>query len=344
MLFRSFDEIENRFRPTAIALSAFFVVALALLPFLGGTLMPDFREGHFVMQVSSSVPGTSLDEMLSLGRRISAEVLKLPYIATIEQQVGRAELGEDTWGPHSCEFHVELRSDATIDQSEAQEALREILSHYPGLETEVVTFLGDRISESLSGETAQVAIKIFGDDLDVLDRMGAAVEKTVSQIDGVVDPQFARQSGTPAFAISLNPQALAASGLKVQDVLDTLNADYAGSTVGQTFAGTRSVDVVLLLGERDRLRPEQLSQLMITSPFGPVPVSQVARIMPAEERYNIQHDGGQRRVSVTFNVEGRSLQATVNEARARVARDVKLPPGVYLEYAGAAEEIGRAHV
>src|SRR5262249_6805379 len=131
--------------------------------------MPDFREGHFVMQVSSSVPGTSLDEMLSLGKRVSKEVLALPYVQSIEQQVGRAELGEDTWGPHRSEFHVELKPDATVDQSAAQEQLREILEHYPGIQSEVVTFLGDRISESLSGETAEVAIKIFGDNLETLD-------------------------------------------------------------------------------------------------------------------------------------------------------------------------------
>src|SRR4029077_7270008 len=88
------------------------VAASAALPFLGGTFMPDFREGHFVMQVVSSIPGTSLQEMLGMGRRISADVLHLPYVATIEQQVGRAELGEDTWGPHQSEFHVELKADA----------------------------------------------------------------------------------------------------------------------------------------------------------------------------------------------------------------------------------------
>ncbi len=99
-------------------------------------------------------------------------MLALPYVATISQQVGRAELGEDTWGPHRTEFHVELKPDAKVDQAAAQEALRAILDRYPGLQSEVVTFLGDRISESLNGETAQVAIKVFGDDLDALDATG----------------------------------------------------------------------------------------------------------------------------------------------------------------------------
>ena len=148
------------------------VAAGAALPFLGGTFMPDFREGHFVMQVVSSIPGTSLQEMLGLGKRISADVLQLPYVATIEQQVGRAELGEDTWGPHQSEFHVELKADAAVDEAKAQDDLRAILGKYPGIQSEVVTFLGDRISESLTGGTAQVAIKVFGDDLDALDTLG----------------------------------------------------------------------------------------------------------------------------------------------------------------------------
>src|SRR5262249_61031772 len=157
----------------------------------------------FVLQVSSSIPGTSLDEMLAVGRRISAEVLALPYVKSIEQQVGRAELGEDTWGPHRSEFHVELKPDAKVAQNAAQEALRGILEHYPGIQSEVVTFLGDRMSESLSGETAQVAVKIFGDDLDSLDKSADRVTAALGKIKGVVDLQFKRQSGTPTIAIHL---------------------------------------------------------------------------------------------------------------------------------------------
>jgi CzcA family heavy metal efflux pump len=321
---------------TVLVLIALVLIAVGLLPFLGGTFMPDFREGHFVLQVSSSVPGTSLDEMLSLGKRISADVLALPYVKTIEQQVGRAELGEDTWGPHRSEFHVELKPDATVDQAEAQEALRGILERYPGIQSEVVTFLGDRISESLSGETAQVAIKVFGDDLDVIEATGARVSAALSQVKGIVDLQFKRQSGTPSMAIRLDPQALAATGLKVQDVLDTIETAYAGAKVGQTFRGTRTIDVDVLLPDALRHQPAQLAQLMVASPMGPVPLSQVAHVGVTEDRYSIQHDGGQRRVSVTFNVRGAPLQTVVREAQRAIATSVVLPAGVYIEFTGAA--------
>jgi CzcA family heavy metal efflux pump len=329
--------VYDRFSIIGAVLTAATVVAAASLPFLGGSFMPDFREGHFVMQVSSSTPGTSLDEMLAVGQRISRDVLALPYIATIEQQVGRAELGEDTWGPHRSEFHVELKADADVDQDEAEDALREILSRYPGLQSEVVTFLGDRISESLTGETADIAVKVFGDQLDTLDATGQRIAQALHGTPGIADLQFKPQSGTPTFALQINPASLVANGLKMQDVLDAVQSEYAGATVGQTYAGTRIVNVTMLLPEQARNRPELLSSLMITSPFGPVPLSQVARVAPTETRYTIAHDGGQRFVSLTFNVVGRSLQATAQDAQARVAA-LKLPPGVYVEFSGAAEE------
>ncbi|HUQ53065.1 MAG TPA: efflux RND transporter permease subunit, partial [Gammaproteobacteria bacterium] len=155
--------ISERFALVAAVLLAAFAATLLWLPSLGGQFMPDFEEGHFVVQASSALPGTSFEEMLGVGRRISAELLALPYVATVEQQIGRAELGEDTWGPNRSEFHVELEAEPGIDQSAAQAAIRDIVESYPGLRTEVVTFLGDRFSESLTGETAAVVVNVFGE-------------------------------------------------------------------------------------------------------------------------------------------------------------------------------------
>ncbi len=322
---------------TIVVLMGLVAAAVSALPFMGGIFMPDFREGHFVMQVSSSIPGTSIEQMLSLGRHISADVLALPYVKSISQQVGRAELGEDTWGPQRSEFHVELKPGDGVDQGAAQAQLRDIVDHYPGIQSEVVTFLGDRISESLSGETAQVAVKVFGDDLDALDAAGNEIMAALGRIKGIVDLRFNRQTGTPAIAIRLIPEALAAAGLKVQDVLDTIGTAYAGARVGKTYQGIRTVEVAVLLPEALRHQPAQLAHLMIASPMGPVPLSQVAEVRLAEERYSIEHDGGQRRVSVTFNVGSGSLQNVVAEAQRTIAQSVVLPAGVFLEYTGAAE-------
>lgn len=325
-----------RLKPVGIVLAVSTLAALAALPFLGGTFMPDFREGHFVLHVSSAIPGASLESMLAIGRRISADVLALPYVQSIAQQVGRAELGEDTWGPHRSEFHVELRPDASVDQAAAQAQLRAILERYPGMQSAVMTFLGDRISESLSGETAQVAVKVFGNDLEALDATATQIVAVLARVPGIVDLQFKRQGGTPTTAIELNPQALAANGLKVQDVLDTVESAYAGKLVGQTFAGTRTVGVAVLLPEELRGRPAALGQLMIEGSLGAVPLRAVARIAPTTDRYSIGHDGGQRRLSITFNVGKGSLASVVRQAQQAIARAVKTPPGVYLEFAGTA--------
>ena len=327
--------VHDNFGLVMAGLGVLTVAAVGVLPFLPSTFMPDFREGHFVMQVYGATPGASLAEMRDVGKRVADDILALPYIATVSQQLGRAAAGEDTNGPHQTEFHIEMKADATVDQGEAEDALRQIAAKYPGVQTDVRTFLGDRIDESLTGETADIVVKIFGNQLDSLDSVAGNIVTALTGTPGIADLQFKPQSGTPTLQLQLQPGALAASGLKAGDVLDAVQTDYAGTTVGQTFQGTRTVDAVILLPEAARNRPELLSALMIAGPFGPVPLGQVARIVPADSRYMVAHDGGQRVDAVTFNVSGRSLQATVNDAKARVAA-LKMPAGVYVEFTGAA--------
>ncbi len=334
---RAVAAIADRLMLTGAVLAVAFVGALVWLPSLGGQFMPDFREGHFVVQTSSAVPGTSFDEMMALGQRISKEILALPYVKTAEQQVGRAELGEDTWGPNRSEFHVELKPDAVVDQSVAEEAIRKIVDSYPGLHTEVVTFLGDRFSESLTGETADVVVNVFGDDLDALDREGARIAGLIGHVPGVVDLQFEHQSAAPEIMIRPIPSALAQYGLKRGDVLDVVQTSFAGMTVGQSFDGARSVDVVVILPASERNKPETIGRLTVNSPFGPVPLSKVAQIAPAVGRSTIRHLDGQRRAVITFNVSGRNIQDVVSDARARVDALGALPGGIYVRFAGIAE-------
>ena len=331
------DGVREHLKLSGAALALLFVCAIIALPFLGGTFMPDFREGHFVVQVSSGATGTSLDSMLAAGRRISADILALPYVQSIEQQIGRAELGEDTWGPHRSEFHVELKDDPGIDQGAAQEAIRGILKEYPGFQSEVVTFLGDRIGESLSGETAQAAVKVFGDDLDAIEATADKIVVALGKIPGIVDLQFKRQSGTPTIALELLPDALTANGLKAQEVLDDVAAAYAGTAIGQTYQGIRTIDVSILLPQAVRNNPAEIGKLMISGTRGPIPLEQIAHLIPTADRYSIGHDGGQRRVSVTFNVGKGSLQQVVQQAQQSIAHTVPLPGGVFVQFTGAAE-------
>ncbi len=332
---RAIAAVNARFLPVVVALAVLTLCAVVALPFLPSSFMPDFKEGHFVLQINASTPGPSLAEMQDVGRRISGEVLALPYIATVSQQIGRAELGEDTSGPHESEFHVELKPNATIDQSVAEDQLHQIVSRYPGVQADVRTFLGDRIDESLTGDKGDVSIKIFGDQLDTLDTVAHQIVTALSGVPGVADLQFKPQSATPTLSVQLDSSALVAAGLKSGDVLDALQSNYAGETLGQTFAGTRSVNVVMLLPQEERNRPDSLASLMVGGALGPVPLGQVARIQPTDTRYLISHDGGQRFDAVTFNVKGRGLQATVEDAKTRVAA-LKMPAGVFVEFTGTA--------
>jgi CzcA family heavy metal efflux pump len=329
--------IDRHLLGVGAVLALAFVGVLFWLPSLGGQFMPDFREGHFVVQASSAVAGTSFQEMMGLGERIDRDLVALPFVATAAQQIGRAELGEDTWGPNRSEFHVELEADAEIDQAAAQAAIREVVESYPGLRTEVVTFLGDRFSESLTGETADVVIDLFGDDLDVLDQAGAAVASSIAGVPGLVDLQYERQTSTPEILVRPLDRALGEYGLTRQALLEAVQTSFSGLTVGQTFAGARTVDVVLILPEDIRNKPETIGQLMLQSPVGPVPLNKVAQVVPAVGRSTIRHLDGQRRVVVTFNVAGRPLQTVVADAKSRIAAIANLPRNVYLRFAGEAE-------
>jgi CzcA family heavy metal efflux pump len=334
---------DRNFRAACAVVILLLVAALAALPFLGGSLMPEFREGHFVLYVSG-VPGTSLGEMSAVGKRISARLMRLPFVATVEEQIGRAELSEDTYGTNSAEFHIELKPDSAVSDAEAEDRLRDVIGHYPGLQTEVTTFLGDRINDSIAGDRAGNVVRIFGDNLEELDGVGASVRQAISDVPGIVDLQFSRQSDTPEFSLRLRPSALTAHGLSVRDVLDTLEDSYFGTMAGRTYSGIRAIDVTMLLPGRLRARPEYLGDLMIQGPLGPVPLSQVADIVPMEGRYSIRHEGGQRFVAVTFNVAGRSLESTVDNAKRDIASEVHLPADVHVAFAGAsvAEQQTRA--
>jgi CzcA family heavy metal efflux pump len=334
---RIIEAVDRRFGLVVGVLVALFAAALVWAFFLSGQFMPDFREGHFVVQVNSAVPGTSLDDMESVGRRISKDLLSVPAVATVEQQLGRSEGGEDVFGTERSEFHVELKHDTPFDQAEVQDELRKVLEGYPGINVEVVTFLGDRLSESLTGETSAEVVNIFGEDLDAIDKAAADIGNVLGKVDGVVDLQVQHDAQTPAMTVNLDAEALALHGIKAQDALDALHAAYAGDTVGQTYVGARKIDVVVILPDAARRRIEQIGALMIGSPFGPVPLREVAQVAPAQGRFTIKHEQGQRRVAVTFNVKGRDLQAVVAEAKSQVAAAVPARAGVRWTFTGQAE-------
>lgn len=319
-----------------IGVGIFLVIALTRVASLGGEFLPDFREGHFVLQVEAA-PGTSLPETQRIGIQISKALLADPHVATVEEQIGRAELGEDTWGPHQSEFHVDLKPMSGDEEEAMPEEIRKILQSVPGIQFEILTFLGDRIGESISGETAPVVVNIFGENLDQLDATAADVAKVLATVPGAADVTQKAPPGAPRIAIRLKPSAVAAFGLRPVDVLETIETGYEGATVAQIFRDAEVNDVAVILDEKSRGNPESIGALLISTPTGQkVPLSSLADIYRTEGRFSILHEGAQRRQTITCNPT-RDVQSFVADAQRIVGQKVTLPKGVYLEFAGAAQ-------
>ena len=331
--------------PRLTAASALLLVigACGLIPFFGGELLPEFREGHFVVGVKAR-PGMSIEESLRTGKLISDKMRANPHVATVEQQVGRAEQGEDTWGPNQSEFHVDLKPGTTPEEEvETQGYLREMLKDFPGIQSEVMTFLGDRIGETISGETAAVVVNIFGEDLDQLDATARLVSAELSAVKGNADVQVKAPPGAPVLAVHLRPERLTQFGFRPLEVLDAVQTAFQGADVAQMVRGNRIHEMAVILADDARRDPESVGNLLLTNGDGlRMPLRQLADVELTNGRPSIQHDGSRRRQTVTCNVEKRDVSSFVAEAQPRVAKNVRLPQGVYLEWSGAAEEQSKA--
>jgi len=313
------------------------LVALALLPFLSGGLLPDFREGHFVAQLEMS-PGTSLPEMLRVGRAASLELLKNPNIATVDQQAGRAEQGEDPFGPERSELHIELKPHQTEDEDTIADEIRAVLAKIPGIQFAVMTFLGDRIGETVSGETSPVVINLYGDDLDVLDAKAQEVARILRSVHGAAEVQIKSLPGAARLAVRLRPDRLTQFDFRSVEVLDTIQTAYQGAIAGQTYEGNRFTDVSVILGETDRQNLQSVGDLMVGNSQGlQMPLRELADVYETSGRFSISHDGNRRRQTVTCNPHGVDVTTFTATAQKAVAAQVSLPRGVYLEFSGASE-------
>lgn len=330
--------------PGALILVVLVICALAAtrLPFLGGEFLPQFREGHFVLQVFAT-PGTSMPEMLRLGYRISDRLLADPRIDTVEQQVGRAELGEDPWGPNRSEFHVELKPIAGREEAEVADSIRETLKTLPGIQFEVLTFLGDRIGETLTGETSPIVVSIFGDDLDVLDAKAREVAAVLQSIPGQADVKIKSPPGAPREVIRLRPDRLVQFGFRPVEVLEAIQTAFQGTVVSQVHRGNQTIGVAVILDPASRTEPENVGSLLVRSPAGTLlPLQELADVYPASGRASILHEGARRRQTVTCATSGRDITSFVEEAQKAVAQKVNFPAGTYAVFSGAAQANAQA--
>ena len=320
---------------TAIALT---IAGGAMLPFFGSTFLPDLREGHLILHVAA-MPGTSLDESLRIGKLINEALRKVPGVRSVAQHAGRAEAGPDTTGTHSSEFEIDLELGLSGQEQEAAETqIRAVLANFPGVTLSLKTFLTERVEETVSGVTAAVAVNIYGGDLDALDGAAGDVERELREVPGAVDVQQRSPPGMPQISVTLRPTDLQRWGLDAVEVLELVRTAYQGDIVGQAYEGNAVFNVIVILNGPSRARLTQIGDLPLRTPGGAyVLLKQVADVYETSGRYQLQHQAAQRVQTVTANVSGRDVASFVADAKAKIAREVALPPGAHVEFAGTAE-------
>src|SRR5579875_895554 len=332
---RALETLLDRPRIVAICVAGLCVAAIATLPFFGGSFLPELQENSFIVHMTA-IPGTSIPESMRMGHEVTKALLQDSDVKSVAQRVGRGVLGEDALGPQESEFDVTLepRNGEHVDAAQAK--IRRILSRFPGYDFGLNSFLTERIEETLSGQTADVAVDIFGHDLDALDRAGDAVAEVLRTVRGSADVRVLAPGGMPQLAVRLKAARLIQFGFLPLDVLSAVRTAYQGDVVARTYEGNRIFGVSVILDPADRMDPDAVKGLLLRNSEGNVvPLGELASVSLATGRYSILHNGGRRVQIVTCNVRGRALDSFVAEARKKVA-NIPLPAGAYIEFSGAA--------
>lgn len=336
-------EVVSRWPRTVIALTVIVcLAALAALPFLGGEFLPEFKEGHYVIRMTTA-PGSSTLASLRLGTAVTKKLIENPHVQSVAQQIGRAEQGEDTAGPEFSEFHVELKPMGGEEEAAVLGELRAALEKFPGISFAVTPFLEERIEEILTGGRGEVVVNLFGNDLDVLDQKAEEVRRVVAAEEGASDVFLEAQAGSPELTITLRTDRLRQFGFEAVDVLETIQTAYQGAVAAQTYENNRVFEVAVILDPASRREPEMIGALTVRNSAGTrLPLRELATIRNTSGRYVIVHQGTFRLRQVTCNVEGRDVASFGKEVKARIRSDVSFPPDVSVAFSGAAEAQGTA--
>jgi len=318
------------------------LAALAVLPFLRGEFLPEHREGHFVIPMIT-VSGTSLRETERLGQQVSLELLKLPYVRSVAQRIGRAERSDDVFGTHWSEFELDLKPLHGGEADAASSEIRKVLARFPGASFSLKTFLADRIEETLAGFTSSVVINIFGPDLDILDKRAQEISGVLRKISGAIEVMVQSPPGTPQVVIRLRGENLGRWGIGPSEALDAIRTAFQGDIVGQVYEGNRVFGVSVVLDPEERKKITDIGGLPFrNSNETYVFLRQVADLYQTSGRYIVLHEGARRVQAVTCNVQGRSVSSFVKEARKQILSHVSFPAGTYLQFAGTAEAQARS--
>jgi CzcA family heavy metal efflux pump len=316
--------------------------ALPMILSFGGELLPEFQEGNFIIQMSA-IPGTSAPESMRIGRQVAKELLSNPHIQTTSLQVGRAELGEDTVGTDFSEFQVTLKDIEGDEAEELQKQLqRDLNAKFPGVKFAVKTFLSERIEEVISGSKAPFVVKVFGKDLEKLEAKAKEVEEVLSKVEGAAGVQFLRPD-EPQMVIRIRRERLRQFGFRPVEVLETIQTNYQGTPVGQTYDRNQVFDVVVKLNEAERREPETVKGLLLRNRQGiQVALGELADVYLTTGRHAVLHDGTRRYQEVSCNVEGRDQASFAESAKKTILEKVKFTDNTYPKFLGVAAQQSEA--
>jgi len=315
---------------------AMFAVALATTARMGTAFLPEFHEGSLTVQ-ANTLPGTSLPKSDEIGRRVEQILLSQPEVVATARRTGRAEYDEHVQGVEAAEIDVGLRETGRPREALLAE-LRRGFSTLPGTNVTIGQPISHRIDHMLSGTRANIAVKIFGDDLATLRRIGERVRETVVGVPGAVDVSLEQQTDVPFVRFVLNRQAIGRYGLRAGDVAEAVETAFAGTTVGRVFDRATAFDLVVKFEAASQTDFERLGELPVDTPGGgTVPLKLLADVRREQGANMVLRENVQRRIVISANVAGRDLGGVVEDMRAAVARDVTFPAGYRVEYGGQFE-------
>lgn len=323
------------------ATGALFVGSMIVFFTLGRSFLPPFNEGSFTINVST-LPGISLEESDKVGREAEKIIMAVPEIRTVARKTGRAELDEHSLGVNVSEIEAPYVLDKGRSRSEVVSDLRHRLASIPGASIEIGQPISHRIDAMLSGTEAQIAIKLFGDDLNSLYRYGNRIKSAVSEIPGIVDINIEQQVERPQLDIRPRRRMLASYGITMEQFARAVNVALGGEVVSQVYEDGLPYDITVRLPDDRRDSAEKIAAMTIDSPKGRIPLASVADIVSATGPNTINRENVSRRIVISANVQDRDLRGAVNDIQQRIAADVNLPEGYYVSYGGQFESEAKA--
>ena len=311
------------------------IAAIVVFAGFGRSFLPPFNEGSFTINVST-LPGISLEESDSIGRRAERALLAIPEIKVVGRKTGRAELDEHALGVNTSEIEAPFEiSDRTKDEILAD--VRHRLSEIPGINVEVGSPISHRIDAMLSGTRAGIAIKLFGTDLNRMYALGNQIRESIKDVEGIADLNVEQQVERPQLKIIPRPEMLAIYGVTMPQFSGMIETLLQGVTVSQVYDGNSTFDLTLKVSDDSRGSISSIRDLMVDTPSGKVTLSQLAEITSSSGPNTVSRENVQRKIVISANVSGRDLLGVVNDIRDIVSEKIHLPEGYHIEYGGQFE-------